>query len=71
MKNGPLIWIARGAGILGVVICAVAGLARLAGMYYILGHLPIGTLFQAGIAGMVLGCLAYLVTLAEHRAGAG
>jgi hypothetical protein len=60
-----LLWIGRVAGLLGVVICAASFTARVAQMWT-LGGFPVGTLFQAGIAAMVLGCLAYSADLAER-----
>ena len=45
------------AAIAGILICAVAGLSRLAGAYYLLGFQTL-TLFNGGIALMVMACLA-------------
>jgi type IV secretory pathway VirB2 component (pilin) len=50
------------AAVVGILICLVAGLARLAGSYHCLGFEAI-TLFIGGIALMVMGCLAKLQEL--------
>ena len=49
----------------GVVLCAAAFAGRLSGTWF-LGNFQIGTILLAGIAGMVLGCLAYCASLAER-----
>jgi hypothetical protein len=63
-------WVARAAGVLGLVLSVVAGVARMRGTYLIDGFEAI-TLLQVGTTGMVLGCLAYLASIAERRASAG
>jgi hypothetical protein len=65
MKTAVL-WIGRLAVLLGLLLCALALGLRLGGTYF-LGNYPVGTLFNFGVAGMVLGCAAYLVLLAEYR----
>lgn len=50
-----------GAG-LGILVCLLAGVSRLAGYYYFLGFETI-TLFIGGIALMVMACLARLYRL--------
>jgi hypothetical protein len=60
-----LLWVGRLAGLIGVVLCAGAFVGRLTGIWA-LGGFQIGTVLQAGIAGMVLGCLAYCAHLAER-----
>jgi hypothetical protein len=67
--NHLLRWVARIAGAIGVVLCAVSMLSRMGGVWMV-GGFQVGTLLQAGIAGMVLGCLAYLAILVEKTAGA-
>jgi hypothetical protein len=52
-------------GGLGVLLCVVAVLVRVAGIYHLAGFESV-TLFNAGIAGMVLGCLLKLEVLL-HR----
>jgi len=47
------------AAVLGVLICLVTGVFRLAGNYYVFGF-EAQTLFIGGIALMVMACLAKL-----------
>jgi hypothetical protein len=60
-----LIWIGRVAGCLGVLVCAMALGARVTGTWSV-GGMQIGTLFQFGMAAMILGGLAYCAALAER-----
>ena len=60
-----LLWIGRLAGLAGVLIVLAAVLARCSGSYIVYG-LQVGTLLQAGIAAMIVACLAYLAYLAER-----
>lgn len=48
-----------GAGALGILICLLAGLIRLAGAYRLLGYEAM-TLFNVGVGLMVLACLLKL-----------
>lgn len=64
MKTAML-WIGRLAGIGGALLCTVSLAVRFTNTYF-LGGIPVGTLFNAGIAAMVLGCLAYVHVIAEH-----
>ena len=64
-----LIWTGRMVGLAGVVLCLIAGAARLSGTYW-LGGFQATTLLQVGVAGMVLGCLCLLMVLLE-RLGSG
>jgi hypothetical protein len=57
-------WVARLAGIAGVIVCAVALLTRLSGSWTV-GAVSIGTVFQLGMASMIVACLAYCAVLAE------
>lgn len=63
-----LILIARLAGLAGVALCAVAFVVRLTGTWTI-GSVQVGSALQAGMAGMLLGCLAYCAALAERPRG--
>jgi hypothetical protein len=54
------------AGILGLLMCLVAAVARLSGRFWI-GGMQAGTLMQAGTAAMIAGCLALLVVLTRRR----
>jgi len=51
--------VGRLSALLGVLVCAVSGLARLTGSYY-LADFEVLTLFQGGVALMVLACLLRL-----------
>jgi hypothetical protein len=62
--NNLLRWTARGAGAAGVLLCAVSFVLRVAGVWWA-GGFQVGTLLQAGMAAMILGCLAYLAFLVE------
>jgi len=59
------LWTGRAAGIIGVVLCAVAVLTRLGGAFW-LGGFQVGTLLQVGMAAMLLGCLALLASITER-----
>ena len=61
-----LSWVGRWAGLLGVLICAVAVVARLSGVYQIM-EFRTGAVFQAGVAAMVLGCFGYLELAARRK----
>ena len=52
------------AGVLGVLVCAVAGIFRLSGSFYVFGY-EAQTLFIGGIALMVMACLAKLHQIAK------
>lgn len=54
-------------GIAGILICIVAGLSRLVGAYFLLGFQTV-TLFIAGIALMVMACLAKLHLISNSKA---
>jgi len=60
-----LVALGRLAGIAGAVVCAIAGVARLTGAYW-LGGFQVTTLLQVGVALMVLGCLCFLAVLLER-----
>ena len=60
-----LMWLARLAGIFGVAVILIAGLARVAGAFW-LGSFQVGTLLQVGMAATLVACLAYLALLVER-----
>ena len=60
-----LLWIGRLGGIVGVILCAVALVARLRGVYNVAGF-QVGTFLLAGVAAMLVGCLGYLAAIAER-----
>ena len=66
--HSVLMWVARVAGVMGVMLIGAAGAARLSGAFW-LGGLQLGTLLQAGMAATLVACLCYLATLAERRPG--
>jgi hypothetical protein len=53
------------SGFIGMAVCAVAGLARVAGLFYVLGFQST-TLFNVGVGLMVFGCLIKLEELAAQ-----
>ncbi len=61
-----LVWAARIGGLLGVAAIALAAAARLSGAWS-LGGFQVGTLLQAGMAAVLVACLAYLAALVEQR----
>jgi hypothetical protein len=60
-----LIWLARVSAVVGVLLIAVAVIARLTGVYS-LGGFYSGTILQGGMAAVLLACLGYLTALAER-----
>jgi hypothetical protein len=60
-----LLWVGRLAGIGGVLLCLMAGALRFRSVYNFAGF-QIGTLLLAGIAAMLVGCLAYLALMVER-----
>lgn len=49
-------------GLVGLALCLVSVVARLGGTYWLAGF-QVGTLMQAGIAGLVAGSFSLLVVL--------
>ncbi len=60
-----LLWIGRLGGIAGLILCAMAVLARMRSVYNVAGF-QVGTLLLAGVAVMLVGCLGYLAAIAER-----
>ena len=58
--NDVLLWLGRLAGTAGLAVCAVAGLARVSGAYWV-GGFQVSTLVLAGIALLVAGCFLLLL----------
>ena len=56
------------AGILGIVMCAVAGLFRLTGQFYVGGYEAL-TIFNAGVAVMVFSALLKLELIYQGNRG--
>lgn len=63
-----LLWVGRIAGVGGVLIFAAAIVARLSGVF-VVAQFQSGTLMQAGIAAMQLGCLSYVAMLVRQFRG--
>ena len=61
-----LAWLGRLLGIVGIIVCVIAGLARLIGLYKLSGF-PVITLFEGGTAVLVAGCFCLLWVLAARR----
>lgn len=59
-------WLWRSLGIVGIVVCAVSAIARLSG-HYMLGGLPVITLFEGGTTALVAACFCLLWTLTPRR----
>lgn len=64
--NATLLLLGRLAGFIGLILCLVAGFARLAGWHWF-GSFEIVTLLQIGIGGMVFGCFCLLLALTGRR----
>ena len=60
-----LLWVGRLAGMVGVLISAIAGATRGAGVYA-LGNFQAGTLLLVGMAAMIAGCLCFLTVLTNR-----
>lgn len=63
--NDVLVLVGRLAGIAGALVCLVAGATRLLGNFYLMGF-AVGTLLQAGMAGLLIGCFALLLARHQH-----
>jgi len=63
-----LVWVGRLVGLAGVALCAWAVVNRLTGSYFA-GGFQIGTLLQAGMTAILVGCLFLLIALTNrpHR----
>ena len=61
-----LVTVGRIAGIAGLVLCVVAGLARILGNFYLLGF-SVGSLLLGGMGGLLIGC--FLLLLAPRDGG--
>lgn len=53
------------AGLLGILVCLVAGISRMLGNWHTAGYATV-TLFTLGIAFMVFACLAKLHALSAR-----
>jgi len=64
--DNSLLSVGRLAGIVGVLIAAIAGATRLTGRFSLAGF-EVGTLLLVGVAAMVFACLCFLVVLTNRR----
>ena len=62
--NQLLRWTGRISGLVGLLVCIAAVFVRAGGSFFI-GSFQVGTMLQAGMAAMILGCLAYLAVLVD------
>lgn len=60
--NALMLVTGRGVGLLGLVLCAIAVIGRLAGNHWIGGFQAVTLLF-AGVAAMVAACFLLLWTM--------
>ena len=54
-----LLWAGRLAGVLGVLVCAAAFVARAASVWHV-GGFQVSAVLQAGLTFMLLGALSYV-----------
>jgi len=66
MMKELLLWLGRLCGVCGAVLCIASLAFRLHGSYLI-GGFQVGTLLQAGIAGLAAGSFLLLFVLAQRR----
>lgn len=59
-------WLGRLAGVVGLLLCAVAAIWRLLGNFY-LGGIQVATLLQAGTSALVVGCFLLLLGGSARR----
>ncbi|MBK7646857.1 MAG: hypothetical protein IPJ12_06785 [Betaproteobacteria bacterium] len=63
--NSSLLLLGRSSGLLGLALCLISGITRLAGVHWLAGFETL-TILQAGIGGMVLGCFCLLLVLTQN-----
>lgn len=61
-----LAWIGRVLGIVGIVVCVVSVIERVAGQYVLAGF-PVITLFEGGTTVLIAGCFCLLWALCARR----
>ena len=69
MVDKLLVVIGRLTGLVGLMICGVAVIARASGAFWI-GSFQVGSLLQGGIAALLLGCFSLLVALSGRHSRA-
>jgi hypothetical protein len=65
MDTNLLVMLGRLAGFAGILVCVVAGIARLLGNFYLAGF-SVSTLLQAGMAALLVGSFALLLALNQR-----
>lgn len=60
-----LLWLGRISGLLGTLLCLVSVVFRLLGNYW-LGGFQVGTLLQAGVAGLAFASFCLLLYLTQR-----
>jgi len=63
--NVLLLWVARLAGIAGVLLCAWAVVNRIKGSYFAAGF-QVGTLLQGGMTAILIACFLLLIVLTNR-----
>ena len=61
-----MLWVARGAGLIGALLFIAAFAVRATGVHWVAG-MQVGSALILAIALMALGCLCYLAQLVEFR----
>jgi len=56
----------RAIGSIGVLVCIVAIVLRILGMYTVFGF-SVGAMLQAGMAGLLTGCFLLLLALTKPK----
>jgi hypothetical protein len=64
--NDLMLWLGRLAGVVGLLLVAVAVGVRLTGAYW-LGGFQVGTMLLGGTAALVAGCFALLLVLTARQ----
>ena len=64
--DNALMTIGRIAGVVGILVCAVAIIGRLLGNYHMLGFEAV-TLLHGGTSVVVIGCFLLLLSRADRR----
>ena len=62
--NQLMVFVSRAAGILGALLCLVAGVSRLMGSFYV-ANVEATTLFMVGTGLMVFACLLKLESISS------
>ena len=63
--NKNLVLLGTIGGVIGAIVCFLAGLARVAGYYYMLGYQST-TVFNVGVGLMVFACLVKIEEIAAR-----